>query len=463
MDYIRDVFFSMEEEKSLFSLQVGNGVYIWNCCRLDVYQYLLQKHGVGFASQTHATSNFAINLICKIKNFLSSRYVLLRKPKCIFITAQRTRAGRALFDNITDHLIDEITSTVVAIELSNRCSVSYLRMLLGLNTRIPPIDFVKKSDQLDLILASARISQAIAEYFGFTLDVSILIENSFFQYQANYKYFSSLFTKHCPQLVIGVNDDTLYGLYAATKKFQIPTIELQHGSSNLHTILWSFPKSIESNHVGLSLPDAYFTFSEFWTNNTNYPVRIIQSIGNDNNYQDFIAFESKAVLVISAYMYYDELVGLSNKLSNAMDIKIYYKLHPNEYCRKKEAVSTFKNYANVEVLSDELEFKDLYSLCSHVVLVHSSTAYQALQAGKSVCIYKYSNYSWHSDIFDYVDLFDTSSELVKLINAYSTANSRAKDPKCLPLFYAPFDPCLFKMAVNKLMASRKALQEHISS
>lgn len=451
LENLRDAFFSMEEKESLFSLQVDDGVYLWDCCRWDVYQRLLQLHGAGFISGNSQKSGFVKfifrRVIKKIKNFIALWYVLRRKPEYIFITAQRTVVEGNLVDSISDHLIDDASNSV-AIELLNSDSVSYLHMLLGGDTRIPPVSFIAETSSSEVFNASIRINKAISDYFGIYVDVTDLLSVSLAQYKANFNFFSVIFSRHHPKAVIGVNNGTLNGLYVAAKKFRIPVVELQHGSSNEHTILWSYPKSIDSSNIGLSLPVAYFTFSNYWIANTNYPVKMIQAVGNDNLYQELIESKSQSLLFISAYMYHDALVHLAMELATKVINKIYFKLHPHEYYRKDELIANFGRLENIEVVSDEFDFAHLYRLCSHVVVVHSTTAYQALQAGKHLCIYKHSNYFWHYDIFGYAELFGTSSELAEIIDEKYPRGISVKEPNSQPLFFSRFNPDDFKTAVD---------------
>jgi len=441
----------MEVEKSLFSIQVGSGIYIWNCCRLDVYQHLLQLYGIEFATSSLPRTNLVRSIVSRLKNQLWLRYILIRRPKFIFVTAQRVAIGNSIVDIISDHLMLQVTPNVVAIELLNRRSCNLLRMLLGLNTRIPPV-FTTRNKQYFLNDVNSTINKAIYDYFDVSLDVSNIIACSLAKYQANYKFFAKLYTHFRPYAIIGVNDNTLFGLYAASKDFGVPTIELQHGASNENTLLWSYPRSIESSHVGLSLPTAYLTFSDYWRNNTHYPVGISRSIGNDSLYLDIIPSKSKGLLVVSAYMYYNSLLRLSMDLSPLVDIPIYFKLHPHEYRRKSETISFLKCHKNITVISDDYSFSELFELCDYVVVVHSSMAYQALQAGKSVCIYKISNYFWHSDIFDFVHLFETPTGLLDIISGHLLLSANSNHPNRPPLLYAPFDASAFKLAVNELIA-----------
>ena len=76
--------------------------------------------------------------------------------------------------------------------------------------------------------------------------------------------------------------------------------------------------------------------------------------------------------------------------------------------------------------------------------------YQSLQAGKKVYIFKRSNYLWHFDIFDYIQLFDTPSELAALINESAHEFFGYNDVNKIPLFYSRFNVLEFQKALIKV-------------
>ena len=287
---IQKTFFEMEASEDLFEIRTANGVYIWDVCRLHVYQKLLSTCGVGFVSDDFSIKRPLVDLfkkfIYRIRNFLSSFYLSTKKPEYLFITAQRTRVDHCFRDNISDHLLEIIDGYSVSIELLNKGAINYFKIILGLETRIPPVFVQGLEDDSDLMLAHKKISKLVYKHFGIHLDFRNIVFNSISEFQSNYCFYSRFFSKHRPKAIIGVNNATLHGLYAAAKDFNIPTIELQHGASCVGTLLWSYPKSISSDHPGLSLPTAYLTVSDYWIGNSHYPVKMIRSIGNDNLYQE---------------------------------------------------------------------------------------------------------------------------------------------------------------------------------
>jgi hypothetical protein len=70
----------------------------------------------------------------------------------------------------------------------------------------------------------------------------------------------------------------------------------------------------------------------------------------------------------------------------------------------------------------------------------------ALQAGKKVCIYKRSNYFWHFDIFEYVELFDKAADLMEIIA--DSNNMYFKNLSKVPVFFQPFDASRFMNALS---------------
>jgi len=180
------------------------------------------------------------------------------------------------------------------------------------------------------------------------------------------------------------------------------------------------------------------TFSDFWNGNTHFPVRLTRSIGNDYFYQKPIAGDENGVLIVSTYMHHESLLNLAFELSNRVkEKKIYYKLHPHQFNEKIAVVAACRGKSNIVVVSDDMDFPELFMLCNHVVGVHSTSLYIALQAGKKVCLYKRSNYFWHEDVFEYVELFDSASELCDIFD--DPTGKYFRNIGNLPVLFQPFD------------------------
>jgi hypothetical protein len=305
-----------------------------------------------------------------------------------------------------------------AIELANRSAINYRDLLFAGNTRVPPPAICTPRGNAELTQIAERIEKAVLKHFGLETDLCQLVSDLVFFHKEARKYYLQLFSRYRPRIVFGVNNGSLSGLFSAAKDQCIPAVEFQHGASCEHTIIWSYPKSIENSHPGLSLATAYFTFSDYWNDNTHFPVKMFRTVGNDDFHQEPAAHVREDLLIISSYMYRDALLNLALELADLdKNKKIYFKLHFHEFDQRNAVIGACAGRENIIVVDDGLDFSQLFALCEHVVGVHSTVIYMALQAKKKICLLKISNYFWHEDIFEFIELFDTAEELHDITHA----------------------------------------------
>lgn len=447
----------MEETEDLFSLRARDGTYFWDIVRRELFLSLHTMHGGPFvdAPPLPARSLFtdAKDVAKRLINRFTRHYLEMQAPRYIFITGQRIRQHGHLIDNISDHLYDLVSEDAVAVELMNKGAISYPKMLFGKKTRVPPVAVRRNAFETrnDLPEMAEAISSVVNRYFDVSPDIHRLILGPMLTFWEGENFYLQLFAQHRPRAVVCINNGTLYGLFHAGKKMQVPVIELQHGGSNYQTIFWSYPKSISSSHPGLMLPTAYLTFSEFWNSNTYLPVRLMRSIGNDYFHQTPVVGDENGLLIVSSYMYHDMLLSVALELSDrAKERKIYYKLHPHQFAQKAAVVAACAGRSNIAIVSDEMDFPELFALCDYVVGVHSTVLYFALQAGKKVCVYKRSNYFWHDDILGYVELFDVVSDLCEILN--SPPGKYFRNVGNLPELFKRFDARRFLQTLDDVSA-----------
>jgi len=335
----------------------------------------------------------------------------------------------------------------VAIELMNKSAIRCRNMLTGGLTRLPPVAIRSLLADTELEKIAQQVKQAIFRHFGLALDIARLVADAIAMFRDTRDHYRTLFRDFRPRAIIGVNNGTLSGMYLAAKEAGVPTVELQHGASTYYTIFWSYPTSIAPSHPGLSLPTAYFTYSDYWNTNTHFPVKLFRSIGTDYFYQEPAASVSNDVLMISSYMYRDALLGLALELA-AKDTgrTVFFKLHPHEFDKKAQVVGFCQTHQNIRIVCDELEFPELLTLCRYVIGVQSTAIYLALQARKHVCLLKHSNYFWHEDVFKYVELFDSADELHGL--THDGEGVHFKNHSAIPDLFQPFSEQAFVKALD---------------
>jgi hypothetical protein len=434
----------MEANESLFGLQTSDGIYYWDIIRVNMFVKLHTVYGGAFASSIPAPLPspslilYLKDTAKKIINMFSRQYLVRRRPKYIFISIQRVRQGTKLIDEISDPLYNHLLKDSIAIELSNKKVINYLNMLLGLRTRSPQAYTEICYKEPDLDSMATKISDVIYRYFDLRIDAKDLIEEELKTFRTQKKHYLKLFKKHRPKAFICVNNGTLKGLYSAAKESNIPTFELQHGEFNGFSARTQYPLSISSSDQGIYLPTILMTFSDYWKDIAYFPVKRIVSIGNDYFAQTLGSHIGCGVLFISADMYQEPLLKIA--ILVATDNKnrpVYFKLHPHEFGKKSVIQKISKDLPNFFVITDDMNLQELFYNISFVVGVHSTMIYTALQAGKKVCIYKYAHYFFHKDIFDYVNLFSDSSELINILDCEAKRNSHSSLE--LPKFFSGFN------------------------
>jgi hypothetical protein len=457
MKNLHDRFLEMEELEDLFSFRLSDGTYYWDIIRLGIFENLtITTSGASIFSNefmNETLSNISrmkkdsigvfqsflngIKIFVRLSlNTLSQRYLIERKPNYLFFTYQK---GQQIpKDHICDDLVELLSEESICVEFLNKSAISYKNMVCGRKTRVPPVFVCKKQLNNDEIYeVAAKVSTIIKKYFSVSIDVYDSILNSILVFNENRKYYFQLFSKFQPKAIIGTNGGSLKGLYAAASEKCIPTIEIQHGTYGSRSIFHSYPKYLSSLHPGLAMPTIELTFSDYWNDISNFPVKFVTSIGNDNFYQEKIAGGGD-ILIVSNFMYHELLIDLVLELSDLLkEEKIYYKLHPQQFKNKDKIIRQCKGKDNVEVISEELSQLELFERCNHVVGIRSTLLYIALQAGKNVYIYKRINYDSAQEVKKYMIIFDNVKELEASIKNTSKMHNNINNET--PDFFVRFD------------------------
>jgi hypothetical protein len=181
------------------------------------------------------------------------------------------------------------------------------------------------------------------------------------------------------------------------------------------------------------------TFSGFWCRDINYPVKRIIPVGNTiladlETTGKYIDPDSRVFGFISADVFGLSLADLAMEYAKLHPKDhILFKLHPNQFSQRKQYYKLFGEFPAIRVITNEQPTEKVILSCDAIVLIQSTIAYQALQAGIPVFIYKRSTYYRHSHIF--------SSPNVRLID--SARQIVLSDQQVLPgpndIFFEEFD------------------------
>jgi hypothetical protein len=244
-----------------------------------------------------------------------------------------------------------------------------------------------------------------------------------------------------------VTFDVPKALYCAARESGVETVEFQHGIIDGGHIAYNYPNQIQPGDK-VYCPDLLLTFSPFWCRDTHYPVKRIIPVGN-TVLADVEAAgkpfdpESRVIGFISGDVFGSNLADLAMEYVrlNPRD-RIFFKLHPNQFTRKKEYYRLFRDHPTIRVITNEQPTEQVILGCDAIVLIQSTIAYQSLQAGIPVFIYKRMTYYRHAHIFHSpnVRLIDHARQIV--------LPERPGQPGPGDIFFEEFDERVYLLISN---------------
>lgn len=427
-------FHKFEVDKELFSYQ-KNGIFYWDVVRYHLANILfsnriIDSDSFSFLPGIKKYTN-VLKFLTLIKSFIYFLWFLtgLKKYDYIFFICSRNIKNGKSIDIISDDLIKNIDSKrILIIETYDIKQTSNYKIIF--NTPLTLFKRFANNSRKTMF----EISEPIATFSG--KDVGIindLINTQFNKFLIEYKYYRLLISLLKPKTVFFVQNGIMKSLIQACRDYSVHCVELQHGLINKFHYAYSYPKNVDINK--LLLPDTFFTFSEFWKSNCFYPTKNNFVIGN-NYYASTAKYNVKtnetSLLFISANIYINEVIELlDDYLKLEPDCFVYLKLHPNQINDYPTIHNRYKTFNNIEVILKEFDVSELIAKSNAVVLIQSTVAYEALNAGKGVFIYKRRDYAVLSDLFneDNVILFNDAKQLyesMKLIKELPVVNKYFK-------------------------------------
>jgi hypothetical protein len=234
--------------------------------------------------------------------------------------------------------------------------------------------------------------------------------------------------------------------YYAARLCGIESIEIQHGVMDYGHLDYNYPPEIVAGGK-VHCPDVLLTYGAFWSREINYPVKQVLAIGNSivsriGRAERPLSSGPLTLLFISADVFGVKLSELAIAYVQLHpDSTILFKLHPNQFSRRKEYLDRFRQYPAIRVLTNEQSTSELILHCDAVVLIQSTIAYEALQAGVPVFIYKRMTYLRHGLIFDHpnVSLIDDAHEIVLREKSSSAEGD---------IFFEGFDESVYLLIAN---------------
>lgn len=380
-----ELFHKIEEEHKLFDLKSKDLPQIWDVLRVSIYNDFfigqIKNHIIH-----HRDGNTIIrSIVCSIKSLSTLGY----GKNLFFICSRDVDSEGYWYDKISKQLIDLCPQNErIVIELNpfsyeSRFKKSYYSLISLLRR------FFVKRYQIP-INSWNIINNCFKDISCEKLDKAML--DTQYSYFIKNEKIIRLFLRVLRPKQIFVSCDCQKAIYSAARKLNIKTYEMQHAGIVFDYPSYSYPSSItESSNIIYA--DQYLKLGSQWGIGMNIPCKQLV-IGNDflrPQNPNFLKSEN-LILFISNTIHRDALMPLCRAFAQKhVSIKIIYKLHPNEFILEKDTRLYFKNISNVSVYTNECPMNQLIYLSKVVVLIYSSTFFEAISRNRIVAVLNTEN------------------------------------------------------------------------
>lgn len=417
-------FMLIEEELGLFPDTRVTDPGWWDVVRYDAMKLVYNKI-VGLGPDTTSAPSFTVRLLHLVTRValrvdLEVRLWFGKFDVLVYRAPRLERDGRRI-DTGLDQVIAACPGRKLVINtFPHRYDRSYARV--G--------QLASRPAQLD------TLEHRLGEVFGIQVDLDEFVRQRLADFEIGLRSYSKMLARVRPRLVLLNQNGIEKALFRATREAGIPCLEVQHGLVNAAHPNYAYPSSVHGAGIAM-FPDVMFMFSQFWIDRCHHPVPHRIAVGNDFFYPDQIAPPKPcgAVLVISAIKYHETLVrwlrAIAPRLSGR---RFLYKLHPAQGASRTAIDEELADLPNVTVHGTDVTVQTLLAESSDVLLIQSTVAYEAVQAGRRLLIIPELDYATHSDLMalDGVEVVPDAASLVEAL-------AHDRPPRTPQVFFEPFD------------------------
>lgn len=420
-------FHKLESDNDFFETKDSKGLLYWDLARYEVFNQLyFELSGINLpAVEIKRKKTEVIKSILNfIKGYIIMKMKLLKPYEYVFFVASRNKdkQGRPIDIISTDPLayIYKQSLIIDSFAVKNEKGDKSYDIVYNFDLIVEQyICRISKKIKRENQVYNYTISDILQKAFNVKLDINSIINEAISTYEISESYYFRLLRKIQPKGLFLIQYGIQKGLFAAANKLKIPIVELQHGLIGYVHPAYSYPEQIKPGTLK-TLPDAFFSFSDFWTKNINYPVNKILPLGN-SFYASKMNSEHKKydLTFIFANIYKEDLLKFVNSvLEKEYKGKICIKLHPNQLHEADLIAALYKQYDTIEIVGIENSMGEILSLSKSIVAIVSTSVYEALQNGLKVFLIKEKNYMTHLDIFDNpnVYLVDTVGDILDSVD-----------------------------------------------
>ena len=285
-----------------------------------------------------------------------------------------------------------------------------------------------------------EILRIVADTFELEFDINREALNLYTDRVFNFQQYRELYRRQLarfqPSIVFEVCHYSAksIALSVAAAEFDIPVVELQHGTISKQHIGYQYPNvPVSERHP--ALPTHIFLFGSYWKTLCNLPLPEERKVVCGFPYMDHVKTRArvrksagKQILVISQRLIGRQLAGFIMELAPLLpdDYRIVYKLHPAEYDDRETHFSDLAALPNV-LVPDRQSPKSLYDLFAESdfqIGVFSTAVYEGLAFNLPTFIVGLPGFETLIDLIDggYVHLVQQPQELANLLGAPRSGN-----------------------------------------
>lgn len=421
-------FFEFEIENHLFDIVDSHGLRPWESVRFDVMLKVL------YESSPISTINERSSFLIRLLRFLHSLqkfifYILCHQNKDnLFFLYSRDKKDSLFYDKVFDDLyllVDKKNCfTIESWDTYSQKNYKYGRDVIPnyshLFRRLCHVnfDFTEVCRLLKQEFPNAKI----------TADV---LNNCYKNFICEYRFYSFLFRFCHIKKVFFVQNGVQKGMMAAANELGVTCIELQHGQVSMNHPSYSYPGKDLLPATKIYHPDYFLTFGSYWSNNHNYPGVNYKVLGN-NSYAESIPIPdvhgNKRLLVISNRLEGPLLADcVEEVLKKSPSFSFIFKLHPQQYNEYDIYKSRFKDFCQVEVVSNQQTINQLLMQCEGIFLCDSTVELEALRLGRKVFVLAEMDFESMDFIFGEDGVY-----LCKDVDEFLLVYERNKDVRLTP-------------------------------
>lgn len=399
--------FQRETENGLFDLKTRDGIQYWDLVRYSVFMYAM-SHADIMPPMKYVPGNTRRNLTSRLKGLvflpISWYHAITRKKQTgTILTLDISRSWSLEKNGFTDLLFSDIHNA-----LGDKCF--HLELFTPSKKELLKWKNRDKLFLIDLeikkLLQSARQTDNLPEITCFKdllpdqFPLTDLIRETLFHYRIELAFYRKLLQRKGITHVLLQSQPK--SLIAAAHELGLPTYDLQHGHFNDFDPFYSYAPSFDTNILETVVQNL-LTVGNYWNQFVHSSIKAT-TIGSNYFFPPAASAEKKHILIIGSRFIHDAILEELRTCASALPQEHFvYKLHSNQNDQLESTRAFFANHSNVEIrIYDDIN--DLLPETKWLILVQSTVAYQALQMGIPVCIYRKYYYEASVDLFEREDV-----------------------------------------------------------